>query len=778
VRRREDPGLLTGATPYVDDIPLPGALYATFVRSRYAHAKLLETNTAAARGHPDVVAVLTGAELARSLGPLPYPIQMPFLKTTPYHALAIDRVRYVGEPMVMVVAKSRAGAEDASAEVEVEYEALSSVLDPESALRLEAPRLYDEWGTNVRLEYRLAGGNLAQAFQQADLVLKERLRSHRYTGTPIEPRTVAAAYNASTGFLTVYLSTQRPHTLRTYIALTLGLPEAKVRVLKPAVGGAFGVKNPLYPEEVLIPFLARQLGRRVKWVETRHEHMLATIHARDQIHELEVAVRRDGRILGLRARIIGDLGACTPFSQPHSVLVTGLFLPGPYDIPNYEAEILGVVTNKVPYGAYRGFGKSDSNFVMERLMDIVARRLGLDPAELRFRNFIPPERFPYTSASGCIYDSGRYARVLRRALELSDYQRWRRVQAQRRAAGAFVGIGIGFMLEPAGAAVPDSLTSSYEGATVRVDPSGRITVLTGMASQGQGHETTLAQVVADELGIDVNDVVVVEGDTLACPYGMGTFSSRCATAGVPAAMIAAGRIRAKLARIAAHLLDGDVNHVVFHNGEVRVGRRGMGFRELVLLVYRSPYKLPPGEEPGLEATAYYAMPNINFVPDPQGRLNLNATYPNGAFVAVVRVDTETGRVRIERIVVVHDCGEIINPRVVEGLLHGGVAQGAGGALLEEIVYDDAGQLLSNSFLSYLIPTATDLPTMEVAHEKTPSPFIMGGFKGMAEGGAVGSTPAIINAVLDAIGPQALALVATPLTPERVWRLLREAGPKP
>lgn len=773
VRRKEDLGLITGSSRYVDDIELAGKSYVAILRSPYAHAKIKAINSGQARGLPGVLDVITGAEVKKTCNPMPYLIKLPFMKTVECYPLAVGKVRFVGEPVAAVVAKSRYLAEDALEKIQVEYDKLPPLLDAETAMNNSVNLLYEEWGTNIRIQHTISGGDVEQALQGAALVFKDRIKVHRHTGCPIEPRTLAADYDKISGFLTLWASTQKPHILRSLLAEGLGHPEAKIRVVKPAVGGSFGLKNPLYPEDVLIPLLSMRLGGPVKWAETRRDNLTAANHAHEQVHYVEVGLNDRAEIVGLKDKIIGDLGVCYPNAQSHFVILTSLFLPGPYKIRNYRAEIYGVVTNKASCGAYRGFGKAMSNYVMERLMDKIARELEMDPLKLRERNLIREEDFPYTSVTGCVYDSGSYLKCIATLREKAAYSELRREQEKKRRNGENVGIGVSFMIEPSAAAAFDSLNSSYETATVRIDPSGKITVLTGIASQGQGHETTLAQIAADELSVDLEDVVVVEGDTLTCPYGLGAWASRSAPAGAPAVMLASRKLRLKIASIASHLLSISQEKLRFVNGDIQdeSGRNRISLKEVARVAYAQPYRLPPGVEPGLEATHCFVIPNISYVPNAQGQVNLNATYSYGAFISLVEVDRDTGQVKVLKFMAVHDCGTIINPNIVEGLLYGGFAQGIGAALSEELLYDDAGQPVITTLMDYGMPTACDLPNFDVEHLTTPSPFIPGGFKGMAEGGNIGAFPSVVNAIEDALSSFGNPIDGTPLTPNRIWQMI-------
>lgn len=778
VKKMDGPALLRGSAKFVDDIKLPGMSYLGFTRSPLAHALIKRVDTARASRMRGVLSVLTGEDVKRIMKPYPpFFKDFPGLRYAECYPLAIDRVRFAGEPVVAVVAEDRYTLDDALEAIEVEYEELPVLTEPEEAMKPGSPLIYPEWGDNVMFRFVVRGGDVEAAFRKADIVLSEKLDIHRYTGTPIETRGYLAEYDAASGCLTLWASTQQPHPLRTMLADALGLPEMRIRVIQPHVGGGFGLKTPLYPEEALVCLLAMRIGRPVKWVETRREHLLGTGHARQQRHYVEVAVRRDGVVLGLRDKMIVDLGVFYPTHGQMQMYVTAKHIVGPYAIKNVLVEAYGVATNKTYYYAYRGFGKEAANFVYERVMDLVARELALDRAEVRLRNFIGPEEFPYKSPTGAVYDSGDYHAVLKKALDLVERQGFSRRREESRKRGRLTGLGFSFVLEPCGASVPDSYTQGYDAATVRVDPSGKVTVLTGITSPGTGNETAVAQVVADELGVRLEDVAVIQGDTSICPYGLGNFSSRAAIVGVSSALLAARAVKEKILRIAAGILEASADDLEVEDGYIHVrgvSGRGIHLSELARFVYKNIY-LVRGEEPGLEATRYFLTPNVYHTPDEEGRINTYPLYPYAANVALVEVDPETYEVRLLGYLVVHDCGTLINPGFVDGQVVGGVAQGIGGALLEELVYDARGQLLTSSFMDYLIPSSMEIPEITVHHHETPSPFTPLGSKGCGEGGAEGVSAAIASAIEDALSGYGIRIRATPLTPDKIWRLLRESS---
>lgn len=779
VRRKEDARLLTGRGKFTDDIELPGMLYAAVLRSPYAHARIKSIDTSAAEKLPGVVAVLTGQQAAEFSNPLPPTIEIA-MKLCQAYSIAVDKARYVGEPVAAVAAVDRYTAEDALELIDVVYEPLQPVTTIEQALAPDAPLLYEEWGDNRQLHWAFANGDVDKAFAEADRIIKDRILHHRYTGTPMEARVALADYEPVSGQLTVWVSTQAPHQFRTLLSQAVRIKEHKIRVLAPDVGGGFGTKLQI-DAEVIPCLLSIYTGRPVKWTETRTENLLSGVQSRDYYFDIEIAVKNDGTILGVRNKLFGDQGCdgTNRAAGSGALIVAGAYVPGPYKIQAYSTEVTGVVTNKGPYGAYRGYGKDIANYVMERMMDRIARELNMSPVELRMKNFIQPHEFPYKTITGPLYDSGNYQECMQRALELVDYDHLRQQQEQLRKQGRYIGIGIAAMLEPSGAAVPNCIFNGYEAAIVRVTPEGGVTLLTGMQDIGQGVETTLAQVVADELGVTPEDVKVIYGDTDAVPYGLGPWSSRGATYGVSAVLMAARKVREKILNIGANLLEARAEDLDIENSNIFVKEmpsRSISLRDLAEKVYfwPGPYVIvPPGQEPTLEGTHYWTGPIVSWIPDDQGRLSLYSTHPSGTFIVVAEVDVRTGEVKLQRLAVGHDCGNIINPMIVDAQVHGGAVQGMAGALLEELKYDENGQLLTNEFVDYLVPTAADMPPIDVAHVISPSPFTAAGTKGMGEGGAIPTPAAVANAVEDALAPFGVK-VELPITPEKVLRLVEGA----
>jgi carbon-monoxide dehydrogenase large subunit len=786
VRRREDYEPLAGRAAYTGDATPPGTVYAAIYRSPHAHARILRVDLGRALQLPGVVFALAGADLpdfAKPLSPFPFQNADPFRVGNPtirfhrHHCLARDRVRFAGEPVAAVVAEDRYVAEDALELIDAEFEPLPVVLDEERALEPGAPLLYEEWGDNAMLRFRVSGGDVERAFREADVIVRERVKSHRFTGTPLEPRAVVASYDPSQRCLELRDSTQIPHVISSVLQEELDIPGLKVRVVNGRVGGGYGQKWGHYPEETLLAVLAVLLLRPVKWVELRREHMVATNHAREQTHLVEMALKKDGTVLGLRDRILANVGAAYPVGGAATIVTTPMFVPGAYRIRNYEAELTGVVTNKTPLGAHRGFGKSEAAYVIERMMDVAAARLGLPPEEIRFRNFIRPEEMPYPYVTGSRVDSGDYPAALRRALELADVESWRRRQAEARESGSrrLIGIGMALAIEPSSSTRMGSYNAGYYSVHMRLDPSGRVYVFPSGSDEGQGHGTAIAQLVSQELGVGLDDVYTLEGDSLRCPYGSGSYSSRFSIVGASAVTLAARRLREKALEIAAHVTGVPAGRLKVGEGRVEGPGAALTLREIARIAYLRVHDLPPGMEPGLDTTYHYRDPNIAFQADERGRVAMFSSFPYAADVAVLAVDRETGLFTIERYVSVHDCGNQINPREVLGQHIGALAHGFGGALLEELRYDEHGNPLNATFMDYLVPTAVEIPPLTLDHLMSPNPFTPGGFKGAGETGTISVPPALANALEDALRPLGAEVRSTPITPEYAWRLMRAAG---
>ena len=759
IRRREDPRLLTGAATYLDDIKMPGMHHACVVRSPHAAARIKSLNVKPALARSGVAAVFTGADV-KDLGPIPCGASLPGLRTPHHHILAQDRVYLVGHPVAVVVATDRYIAADAVDLIEVDYEVLPAVSDPEKALAPGAPAVHPQWPDNTAFTFHQEGGDITGAFAQADVVVKQRITSQRLIPTSMETRGVVADWHAGDKSLTLWSSTQIPHLLRTLLAGILGMPENHLRVITPEVGGGFGSKLNVYAEEALMAFVSMRIGKPVKWVESRRENFLCTIHGRGHVDYFELAARRDGTMLGLKLKLIQDLGAYHQLLTPAIPTLSVLMMPGLYKFKNISADIVGVFTNCTPTDAYRGAGRPEATHGIERMVDILAAELKMDPAELRRKNFVGKDEFPFQTATGLAYDSGNYALPLDTALAEIDYPALRREQQQARASGKLMGIGLSTYGEICAIGPsPATPAGGWESATVKIEPSGKITVMTGASPHGQGEETTFAQIVADELGVDIDDVVVLHGDTAVVQYGIGTFGSRGTAIGGTALYYALQELKGKVKKFGAMLLECD--DVALAGGKCVDERTGKSvpFAQVAAASYRA-MKLPPNTQPGLVATYFWEPPNF--------------TFPFGAHVVITDVDRETGQVSIRRYVAVDDCGKIINPLIVAGQVHGGVAQGLGQALWEQAVYDENGQLLSGELTDYALPRAPMMPWIESSHTETPSPVNPLGVKGVGEAGTIGCSPAVVNSVVDALSHLGVRHIDMPLTPEKVWKLIQGA----
>ncbi len=769
IKRREDPRFITGKGTYVDDVKLPGMTYAIFVRSPHAHARIKSVNTTKAKSAPGVVAVFTGQDV--QTGPLPCGWLLPGIKVPPRPVLAQGKVRYVGEPVAIVIAESAYAAKDAAELVAVQYEPLPAVSDGQKAHAKSAPQLFDDVPENQSFDWNIGDkAKTDDAFKSAAKVVRQRLVNQRLIPNAIEPRACLASYVPATGDLTLWVTSQNPHVHRLLMAaFVLGMPEHKMRVIAPDVGGGFGSKIFVYNEEVAVSWASKALGRPVKWTAERRESFLTDAHGRDHITEAEMAFDQGGKILGLRVTTHANLGAyLSTFAPLIPSFLYGPLLSGVYTIPTIFCRVWGVLTNTAPVDALRGAGRPEATYLVERLVDLGAKALNVDPVDLRRKNFIPADKFPYQTPVAFVYDSGNYGPALDKALEMVGYRKMREEQEKARKSGQCLGIGISTYIEacgPAPSAVAGALGAQaglWESASVRVHPTGMVTVFTGSHSHGQGHETTFAQLVADDLGIPMEQVEIVHGDTGAIPFGMGTYGSRSAAVGGSAIYVSLQKIKEKGRKIAAHLLEAAEGDIVFEGGKFSVKGspdRSKAWGEVVLMAYLA-HNLPQEMEPGLEVTSFY---------DP-----VNFTFPFGAHIAVVEVDPETGHVKILRYVAVDDVGKVINPMIVDGMVHGGIAHGVGQALWEWGAYDENGQLLTATMMDYALPKADQLPMYETARTVTPSPVNPIGVKGAGETGTIASTPAIANAVLDALAPFGVSHIDMPLTPSRIWQAVKAA----
>jgi aerobic carbon-monoxide dehydrogenase large subunit len=704
-------------------------------------------------------------------GPIPCAWVVPNseTKTPPYPPIAIDVVRYVGNAVAIVVATDRYRARDAADAVEVDYEPLPVVVDAFKATEAGAPQLHADVPRNICFHWKVSGGDVEAAFRSAEVVVKERIVNQRLIPNAIEPRAALAQYAAATGEVTLWVTSQNPHIVRFLLSLDTGTPEHKIRVIAPEVGGGFGSKIPHYPEDSMVVFASKRLNVPVKWTETRSENYRGTIHGRDHIQEVELAAARDGKIVGLRAKVWANMGAyLSTASTGIPTILHGLMLCGAYGIANVHEDVFGVFTNTTPVDAYRGAGRPEATFIVERLVDMLAAKLKMDPAELRKRNFIPPFEDGHAVATGVAYDTGNYAGAFEKALGILDYAGLRKKQAEKRKKGQYLGIGISTYVEICGLG-PSQVAGAvgfggglWESAIVRIHPSAKVQVFVGISPHGQGEETTFAQIVANELGVSVDDVEVLHGDTDQTPMGWGTYGSRSTAVGSGALMGAIGKIKEKAIALTAHLLEAAVEDIDYADGKffVRGSREKAKTIQDVALMANVAWNMPKGLEPGLEASAFFDPPDF--------------VYPFGAHIAVVAVDAETGEVKLERYVAVDDCGKVINPMIVEGQIHGGIVQGIGQALWEGAVYDENGQLLTGSMTEYAVPKADLFPNFELAMTETPTKVNPLGVKGIGETGTIASTAAVYNAVMDALSPLGVETIDMPLTPERVWRAIQEA----
>ncbi|HEX5813891.1 MAG TPA: molybdopterin cofactor-binding domain-containing protein [Methylomirabilota bacterium] len=761
VKRKEDPRLVTGTSAYVGDVSVPGLQYVAFVRSPHAHARVGRIDASRAMARPGVTRVVTGEDIKAFCQPIP--LGGPTAEgggsaeTTAgrkHFPLSIGTVRYVGEPVAAVIAASEAAAVDAAADVVVDWQPLPAVADQLSALKDGAPQLHADAARNVEHETTIKAGEPDAAFATAHRVVTQRMISQRLCGVPLEPRAALAVPDPLVGGVTVWSTHQAPHNLRNDLAALLGVEQQAVRVIAPEVGGGFGVKFGVYPEDATLAVIAKRYRIPVRWTETRIEHMTSTTHGRAQVADLAAAVDADGTITALRMHVIADIGAYPIFTFiPDLTLLMGV---GVYKVTNVDLKSTCVFTNSTPVAAYRGAGRPEAAYYLERLVDVVAHELGKPPEEIRRKNFIPPAAFPYTTPTGQKYDSGEYSRALTKALEVAHYAKLRSEQQERLARNdrTILGVGMAVYVEMCG-------FGPFESAVVRVEPGGGVTAFTGASAHGQGHETTFAQIIADHLGVDFDKVVVRHGDTLNTPMGHGTGGSRSLAVGGSAILNATVKVQQKARRVAAHVLEASPDDVVFENGRYQVKGSPATALTIAQIAARAYGEgLPDGIESGLEATEFFRPPQL--------------VYPFGAHVAVVEIDRDTGRTRVRDFVSVDDCGVRISPLLVAGQVHGGLAQGIAQALLEEVVYGPDGQLITGSLMDYAVPHAEDLPSFTTDQTVTPTPFNPMGAKGIGEAATIGSTPAIVNAVVDALRPFGVRHLDMPLRAERVWRALQEA----
>ena len=771
IRRREDPRLITGTATYTDDLTLPRMVHAAMLRSPHAHARIRSIDTSKAAAAAGVVAVYTHADTKDALQPTPCAWLLPDsdLKVAAYLCIAKDVVRYVGDLVAVVVAEDRYAAEDALELIEVDYEPLPAVIDPEQAAKDGAPQLHDEIPRNQAFHWTVAGGDIDAAFEQAEVVVSDRIIQQRLIPNAIETRAALASYTTATGELALWNTTQNPHIVRFLISGVCGLGEDKIRVVAPEVGGGFGSKLAAYPADFVTIFCSMRLGRPVKWTETRSENYQATTHGRDHVQQVELAAKKDGTITGLRCTVHAGMGAYLSTAAPGvPTILHGLMLSGPYTLPAVKEDVYGVYTNGTPVDTYRGAGRPEATFMLERMMDLLAAELEMDPVDVRKKNLIPKFEDGHEVITTLSYDSGDYPAALDKVLAHADYAGLRATQAKGPTNGTYLGLGLASYVELCGLG-PSQVAGAigfqgglWESAIVRFHPSGKVHVFIGASPHGQGEETTFAQIVSSELGVDTNDVKVFHGDTDTTPMGWGTYGSRTTAVGGAALALTARKIRDKAKVIAAHLLEAAVEDMDYEDGKFFVKGSPDQHKTIedIALMANVAWNMPEGVEAGLEASTFYDPPNF--------------TFPFGAHLAVVEVEAETGVVTLTRYIALDDCGPQINPVIVEGQVHGGVVQGIGQALWEEAVYDEGGQLVTGSMLDYALPRADMLPDIEVLNTVTPSPHHPLGVKGIGEAGTIASTVAVYNAVMDALRPLGVTSIRMPLTPERVWQAIQQA----
>ena len=770
VKRREDPRLIQGRGTYVDDIKITGMLHMAFKRSDIAHGKITSIDTKAAAAMDGVEAVYTGADIAKVLGPMP--IGTPF-PSPPHHAVAFDTVRYAGEAVAVVVASDRYVARDAADAIVVTYDPLPVVVDPELAMTGKPTVIHADFPNNLAVALVPSGTGVApdfsvidntavdKAFADAEVVISQRMMNHRLVPNAMEPRGVIAHWEPGKEAMTIWSSTQNPHILKTMIAAMNGLGQHQVRAIAPEVGGGFGAKINIYAEEYVASVVSKKLGLPIKWIEDRSEAFVATTHGRDIIGYIDVAARRDGKVLGLKMRLIADIGAYNMLLTAAIPTLTMLMANGTYDIPAIRTTLTEVFTNKTPTDAYRGAGRPEATYFLERAMDMLAVELKMDPAELRRKNFIPANKFPYQTQMGAVYDSGDYEKAMDAALKAANWQGLIAERDKARKEGRLVGLGLSMYVEVCGLGPSSSLpTGGWEHGQVTVERDGRITATTGASPHGQGNETTFAQMLADQFGVPIDHITILHGDTGIVKQGIGTFGSRSQAVAGTALHLAGGKVKQKMAQFAAALLEANADDIVFENGTIGVKGAPASAKPFAAVAGYAyvPVPLPPGLEPGLSDEAFFEP--------------ANNTYPFGCHISMLEIDRETGEPTLLKMVAVDDAGNLINPLIVEGQIHGGLAQGIGQAMIEEAVYNDDGQLMTGSFMDYAMPRAIDFPRFELSATVTPTPSNPLGAKGVGEAGTLGSTPSIVSAAVDALSPLGVKHIDMMLRPEKLWKLIQ------
>jgi len=774
VRTLEGRAPVMGKATYSNDFNFPGQLHAHIVRSPHASARIKAVNKSGAEKIAGVVCVMEGSEAADLINPIPHYMDPGHLggRSATNRCLAKDHVWCFGQPVAVVVAEDKRTARYAASRVVVDYEVTTPVVDPIEALSEDAPKVVPDWDANLIMQVPFVNGDIADAFSAADRVVKTEIKVHRFSTQPIETRTYNAVYDAGSESITFYGTAQNPHPLRNVLAQILRMPENKIRLHVPYVGGAFGLKMHGHPEEGLVCLLSKVTGRPVKWVEDREECLL--IGAREQVHSVELAVKDDGTILGLRDNYIANTGAPSACPGWAMAFLTGITMPGPYAIRDIDVNLSAVVTNKPGWNASRGYGKEVTALALELSIENAARELGLGSVDMRMKNFIKKDQFPYDSPTGLIYDSGDYAGVLEKALEVIGYEDWKAKQKEARAEGRYIGIGIGYELTPEGGTTPGSMVAGYDSSSVRVGPDGSVRVLTGVTSPGTGNPTGIAQIVADELRVRLDTIDVVQGDTTTCPYGFGNYSGRSTIVGGGSAAKAAREVRGKIIKVAAAMLEVDEDTVTMKDGVITSGEHTLSLEEVCYTTYTHAYGVASVTEPPLEATATFKPGLIRHTPNEKGQINPYPSYSNAAYVAICEVDVETGKVELLKFSVAHDCGKVINPILVEGQACGAIMFGVGGAMAENITFDGNGRQLTKTFMDYVMPRIGDMPSISLAHHDSPNPVTYMGLKGAGEAGVGGSAAAVVNSVNNALSPFGVMMTNLPLTAPRVWSAIQTA----
>jgi len=774
VRTIEGRAPLIGKAKYTNDFQFPGQLHAHILRSPHAAANIKNVDKSGAEKVAGVVCVMDGVDAGELIDPIPHYMDPAVLggRSATILCLAKDYVWCFGQPVAVVVAEDKRTARYAASRIVVDYEVKTPVIEADDAIKDNAPLVVPDWDANIIMQVPFKNGDANQAFSAADRIIKTEIRVHRFSTQPIETRAYNAVYEAGTESITLYGTAQNPHPLRNALSRVLRMPENKIRVHAPVIGGAFGMKMHGHPEEGLICLLSKVIGRPVKWVEDREECLL--IGAREQVHKVELAVKDDGTILALRDHYLANTGAPSSCPGWGMAFLTGLTMPGPYSVQDIEVMLSVVVTNKPGWNASRGYGKEVTALALELSIDNAARQLGIDPVDMRLRNFIEKDQFPYDSPTGLIYDSGDYAGVLEKALEVIGYDDWKTKQEAARKEGRYIGIGIGYELTPEGGTIPGTMVAGYDSSSVRVGPDGSVLVLTGVTTPGSGNPTGIAQIVADELGVRLDTIEVVQGDTTTCPYGFGNSSGRSTIVGGGSAAKAAKEVRGKIIKVAAALMEVDEDSVAMKDSIISSGEKTVDLEEVCYVCYTRAYDVASVIELPLEATATFKPGLVRHTPNEKGQINPYPSYSNSAHVAISEVDLDTGEVKLIKFAVAHDCGKVINPILVEGQACGAIMFGIGGSMAENITFDKDGRQLTNNFMNYVMPRIGDMPPVKLVHHDSPNPVTYMGLKGAGEAGVGGSAAAVVNSVNNALSPLGVLITDLPITAPRVWSAIQAA----